>query len=114
MNNIIKKDWGMEIIWANEDEYCAKILLFEKELAKTPFLFHKEIKKTFFVNIGQFKFRWIDTKDGKIYEQLLDEGSVYTVNSLIPWSLESQTSGSSITQVSNADDSNDTHIILGG
>lgn len=112
-DNIIKKDWGLEITWANETEYCAKILLFENPKSKTPFVFHKETKKTFFVNVGEFKFRWIDTTNGKIYEQLLKEGSVHTVEQLVPWSLEGQTSNASVNQVSNRDDKDDVYVILG-
>lgn len=113
-NNVIKKDWGMEIVWADEAQYCAKILLFEKKLVKTPFVFHKEVQKTFFVNAGQFKIRWIDTKDGRMYEQFLDEGAVYTIQSLTPWSLESQVQNSSVMQVSNSNDNDDTYVVLGG
>jgi hypothetical protein len=113
-DNVKQTDWGLEITWADQDEYCAKILLFEKTLVKTPFVFHQEIKKTFFVNAGNFKFRWIDTKDGKVYEQFLEEGAVYTVNCLTPWSLESQIAGGSVMQVSNSNDTNDNHIVLGG
>ncbi len=113
-NNINKKIWGMEITWADEEQYCAKILVFEKTLVKTPFVFHNHINKTFFVSLGRFKFRWIDTKDGKMYEQILEEGSVHTVKNLTPWSLESQIEGGSVMQVSNKNDCDDTHIILGG
>lgn len=110
-DNITKKEWGLEITWADEEQYCAKILLFEKLLAKTPFVFHNTVKKTFFVNTGEFKIRWIDTSDGKLYEQVLQEGAVYTVQNLIPWSLESQIQGSSVMQVSNTNDNNDTYIV---
>lgn len=113
MENVIKKSWGTEITWADENEYCAKILVFENSLMKTPFVFHKNTKKTFFVNIGNFKLRFIDTQDGKLYEQELQEGAVYTVSNLMPWSLESQTKGGSIMQVSNSNDSNDTYVIQG-
>jgi hypothetical protein len=112
-DNIVKTNWGLEITWADQDEYCAKILLFEKTLVKTPFIFHQTVKKTFFVNAGNFKFRWIDTANGKIYEKVLEEGSVYTVECLTPWSLESQIEGGSVMQVSNSNDKNDTHIIQG-
>lgn len=112
-DNIKQTDWCTEITWADEEQYCAKILLFEKTLLRTPFTFHKEIKKTFFVNVGLFKLRWIDTKNGKIYEQELKEGSVHTLDSLVPWSLESQLEGGSIMQVSNANDKDDIHIIQG-
>jgi len=113
MENIVKKPWGTEITWADEDQYCAKILVFEKTFIKTPFVFHKETKKTFFVNMGKFSLKYIDTKDGKMYEQVLQEGSVYTIQPLTPWSLESQIEGGSIMVVSNTNDKNDTYVIQG-
>lgn len=113
MDNIIKKSWGTEITWADEEHYCAKILIFENKLENTPFIFHKEIQKTFFVNVGEFKLKWIDTTTGNMYEQNLKEGSVHTVRALTPWSLESQIENSSVMQVSNSNDKDDMYFIQG-
>jgi hypothetical protein len=56
----IDKGWGYEIVWANNDKYCGKILVFEKAGAKTSLVLHKEKSKSWFVNAGKFKLTFID------------------------------------------------------
>ena len=51
----IDKGWGYEIVWANNDKYCGKLLIFENIGAKTSLVFHKEKRKSWFVNAGKFK-----------------------------------------------------------
>jgi len=107
-----KRDWGMEITWSDEENYCGKILVFNQSGSKTPFHFHKETGKSWFVNNGKFIVRWIDTKDGKVYQQELPEGSVHKVEPMTPVSLECVDAGSSIAQTSNGNDSKDYYIAL--
>lgn len=101
-DNILKTKYGYEIIWANNEDYCGKILVFEKVHSKTEFHFHKKCNKSWFVNAGKFKVQWIDTSDGKTYAQELDEGSVFHVPALMPVILESLTDNSAIAEVSNS------------
>lgn len=107
-----KRDWGMEITWADEENYCGKILIFNQPGDKTPFHFHKETGKSWFVNNGKFIVRWIDTKDGKVYQRELPEGCVYKVELMTPVSLECVEPGSSIAQTSSSNDIDDTYTIL--
>jgi hypothetical protein len=107
-----KRDWGLEITWADSKEYAGKILVFNKSGDKTPFHFHKETNKTWFVNNGKFMVKWIDTTDGKVYQQELTEGKVFTAECLVPVSLEAIVPGSSVIQASNKNDSNDYYTII--
>lgn len=107
-----KKEWGIEIAWATEDSYAGKILVFNKQGDSTPFHFHKETKKTWFVNNGKFMVKWIDTKDGKVYQQELSEGKVFKVTPLVPVSLEAVVPGSSVIQASNQDESEDYYTLI--
>jgi len=109
--NDYKKDWGLEISWCNEKDYGGKVLIFDKPGAKTDFYFHKEISKSWFVNSGKFMIRWIDTKDGKVYQAELSEGSVHKVDTLLPVSLECISSGT-ISEVSNGSDKDDIYIVI--
>lgn len=111
INENYKKDWGMEIPWCEEEDYASKLIIFDKAGNKTPFCFHKETKKSWFVNNGKFMIRWIDTKDGKVYQAELNEGQVHKIEPLVPVSLECISPGS-ITQASNRTDQNDMYVVI--
>lgn len=100
-DNVVKTEFGTEITWADTEDYCSKILIFEKKGAKIPLHFHKSKKKSWFVNSGSFKIQWIDTADGKSYAQELVEGSVFHVTALQPVLLESLVDNSIVAETSN-------------
>ena len=62
----IGKDWGYEIVWASNQFYCGKILVFEKAGAETTVVIHKDRKKSWFINAGRFQIIFTDIKTGKI------------------------------------------------
>lgn len=101
-DNVVKTEYGYNIVWANNEHYCSKILVFEKQGSKTPLHFHKDTVKTWFVNAGKFKIQWVDTKDGKPYAQELVEGSTFHVDPLTPVKLESLIDNSVIAETSNS------------
>lgn len=109
-DNITKTDYGYEIVWANTDSYCGKILVFEKANKRMPLHFHKDKSKSWFVNAGKFKVQWVDTADGKVYAQELSEGSVFHVPALMPVTLESLSDNSAIAEAGN-NESSDFHIL---
>lgn len=111
MDNIKETPFGYIISWASNKEYEAKILVFNRPV-KTDLSFHKETKKTWFVNSGQFRFRWIDTKSGKLYEKDAQEGTVFEVERLMPASIESLTSDGSIAEVSTPTAPDDTYCVI--
>jgi mannose-6-phosphate isomerase-like protein (cupin superfamily) len=110
----VNKGWGYEIIWATNDKYCGKIMVFEREGAKFSMHFHKEKDETWFVNSGKFKLTWCDTKTATYYEQILEEGSVWHNPPLQPHQLESLVAGSTIFEVSTADSVEDNYRIIQG
>lgn len=101
-DNVIKTDYGYEIVWTNTDSYSGKILVFEKNGKRTPLHFHKRRNKSWFVNVGKFKVQWIDTVDGKSYAQELSEGNVFHVPALMPVSLEALADNSAIAETGDA------------
>ena len=107
MENIQTTEFGKEIIWADTDAYCSKILIFEKEGNSTPLHFHKSIKKTWFVNSGKFQVQWVNTQEAKSYGQELVEGAVYHVNELVPVKLIALEDNSVIAETSNKRDDKD-------
>jgi quercetin dioxygenase-like cupin family protein len=103
LRGVVEKGWGYELIWATNEKYCGKIMVFNKEGAQTSMHFHKEKDETWFVNNGKFKVRYIDTKDAMLYEKELNEGDTWYNAPLMPHQLIALEADSSITEVSTPD-----------
>jgi mannose-6-phosphate isomerase-like protein (cupin superfamily) len=114
LEGFVKKGWGYELIWATNDKYCGKIMVFEKEGAKFSMHFHQEKDETWFVNNGKFKVRWIDTTTAQLYEKEINEGETWHNPPLQPHQLECLVAGSSITEVSTPDSVEDNYRIIPG
>ena len=110
----IDKGWGYEIIWATNDKYCGKIMVFEKEGAKMSMHFHKEKDETWFVNAGRFRLIWCDTTNATYHEQILEEGSVWRNPPLQPHQLIALAPDSMIFEVSTPDSVEDNFRIAPG
>ena len=103
-DNIKQHNWGYELIWSATEEYCGKILVFEKANCSTPLHFHKTKNKSWFVNAGKFNVTWVDTNDGKAYSKELPEGSVFDVPALMPVRLTSLADNSAMAECANSKD----------
>ena len=110
----IKKGWGYELIWATNDKYCGKIMVFEKAGSKFSMQFHHEKDETWFVNGGRFIVRWIDTKDATLFEKELKEGDTWHNPPLQPHQLEALEPMSSVTEVSTPDSVEDNFRLIPG
>lgn len=90
--SIVKKGWGYERIIVNNEEYCGKILVFEKGFS---FSCHYHILKqeTWYVNKGRFNFWWIDTEKGEKLLRILEVGEVVTIPRGLPHQLEALEDG---------------------
>ena len=110
----VDKGWGYELIWATNELYCGKIMVFTKAGNKCSLHFHKINDESWFVNNGKFLVRWIDCKDAKIYQKELSEGQVWRNPPLQPHQLEALVDNSSITEVSTADSVEDNYRIVPG
>lgn len=99
----VDKGWGFEIVFANNDRYCGKLLVFERAGAKTSLVFHKEKAKSWFVNAGKFKVSYIDVATGEIKQTELSEGQTAEFAQLGPHQIESLVPNSIIFEVSTAD-----------
>lgn len=99
----IDKGWGFEIIFANNDKYCGKLLVFERAGAKTSLVFHKEKRKSWFVNAGKFKVKYIDVATGEFKEAIIEEGKTADFAELGPHQIEALAPNSIIFEVGTAD-----------
>lgn len=111
---LVKKGWGYEIIWATNDKYCGKIMVFEKVGAKFSMHFHREKDETWFINSGKFLLRWIDTKDASLNEKVLVEGETWHNPPLQPHQLEALVANSMIFEVSSPDSIEDNFRVMPG
>lgn len=110
----VDKGWGYEIIWATNDKYCGKIMVFEKVGAKFSMHFHKEKDETWFVNAGKFKLIWCDTAKASYHEQILEEGAVWRNPPLMPHQLIALEPNSMMLEVSTPDSVEDNYRISPG
>jgi hypothetical protein len=99
----IDKGWGFEIIFANNEKYCGKLLVFERVGAKTSLVFHKEKRKSWFVNAGKFKVTYIDVTTGESKEAVLEEGKTADFAELGPHQVEALVANSIIFEVGTGD-----------
>ena len=99
----IDKGWGYEIVWANNDKYSGKLLVFEHAGAKTSLVLHKERRKSWFVNAGKFKVTFVDVANGEMKTAELNEGQTVDLLELSPHQLEALLPNSIIFEVGTAD-----------
>ena len=99
----IDKGWGFELVFANNDKYCGKLLVFERAGAKTSLVFHKEKAKSWFINAGKFKVKFIDVATGEVKEAVLEEGQTADFGQLGPHQVESLVDNSVIFEVGTGD-----------
>jgi hypothetical protein len=99
----VEKGWGFEVVWANNDKYCGKLLVFTKAGAKTSLVFHKDKLKSWFVNAGKFKISYIDIATGELKQAILEEGKTADFGDHSPHQLEALEPNSIIFEVGTPD-----------
>ena len=74
-SEFVPKGWGNEIIFANNDKYCGKLLNFT---AGKKFSMHYHLLKdeTWYVAKGSFLLHWIDTATATTHTESLSVGDV--------------------------------------
>ena len=88
----VPKGWGEELIIENNEMYCGKILIF-KSGCKFSMHYHLEKDETWYVNSGEFIYRWIDTETAEVNEVVLKVGDVVRQLPGQPHQLEALTEG---------------------
>ena len=99
----IDKSWGYEIIFANNDKYCGKLLVFPQAGNKTNLILHKDKRKSWFVNAGKFKITFIDVATGQMQQAEVEQGRTLDFAELSPHQIEALENNSIIYEVSTAD-----------
>lgn len=80
----IEKSWGHEIWIENNEEYCGKILRFNREGVGTSMHFHVLKRETMLCTFGRFEIACIDTETGAEYSVHLGPGDSVEIPRLTP------------------------------
>ena len=110
---IVNKGWGHELHIENNEDYCGKLLVFNKG-KKFSMHYHIEKYETWFVSKGKLKFTWINPEDASLNLDYLEEGCIVTIYQGISHQLEALEPMSSVTEVSTADSVEDNYRLIPG
>jgi len=88
----VPKGWGHEVIFENNELYCGKLLVFKKG-CKFSMHYHMIKDETWYVQEGEFLYRWIDTETAEVVEQKLVVGDSVRQLPGQPHQLEALTDG---------------------
>ena len=108
----VSKGWGEEVIIENNELYCGKILIF-KEGCKFSMHYHMNKDETWWVEYGEFIYRWIDTETAEMNEVKLEEGDVVRQRPGQPHQLEAISNGR-IFEVSTHHEDSDSYRVIKG
>ena len=107
----VKKEWGHELIFHNNDEFCGKLLVFPKSGSSFSMHYHMLKNEAWYVQAGSFEFDWIDTEEGQLYHSYLHPGDCVDINTGQPHKLTSMKANSIIFEVSTQHFDSDSHRI---
>jgi len=108
----VPKGWGEEIIIENNEKYCGKILIF-KQGCKFSMHYHMNKDETWWVEYGEFLYRWIDTETADVNETKLREGDIVRQRPGQPHQLEAISNGR-IFEVSTHHEDSDSYRVSPG
>ena len=107
----VEKEWGHELIFHNDDEFCGKLLVFPNSGSSFSMHYHMLKNESWYVQAGSFEFDWIDTEEGQLYHSYLTPGECVDINIGQPHRLTSLRSDSIIFEVSTQHFDSDSHRI---
>jgi quercetin dioxygenase-like cupin family protein len=108
----IPKGWGHEVIFENNELYCGKLLNF-KQGAKFSMHYHMIKDETWYVQEGEFIYRWINTETAEVNERTLKVGDTVRQYPGQPHQLEALTDGV-VYEVSTEHFDNDSYRVWKG
>ena len=114
MTTEIKKGWGHELIWASNEKYCGKMLVFYKVGNQFSMHFHRNKDETWYVHKGKFLLNWIDTDTAITNTEHLKEGDTWRNMPLVPHQLKALEENSIIIEISTEDYPHDNYRVAPG
>ena len=110
----VEKLWGYELWIHNDEDYCGKLLVFEKAMANFSMHYHLKKKETWYIQQGSFQFNWIDVEDGLHDSRILKEGDSVLIERGQPHQLISLEENSIVFEVSTEHFDEDSYRIYRG
>jgi mannose-6-phosphate isomerase-like protein (cupin superfamily) len=107
----VDKKWGYELWIHNDEEYCGKLLVFNKIGDKFSMHYHLKKKESWYVQKGGFIFNWIDVENGKFNTKVLSAGDSVLIERGLPHQLEAMVNESIIFEVSTEHFNEDSYRI---
>jgi mannose-6-phosphate isomerase-like protein (cupin superfamily) len=108
---IVTKVWGYEMWIHNDEDYCGKLLVFNKAGDKFSMHYHMKKKETWFVQSGSFLFKWIDVENGRIESSTMVNGDSVLIERGLPHQLIALEDNSTIFEVSTEHFDDDSYRI---
>lgn len=105
---VVNKSWGREIIYANDEKYCCKVLHVEPGKG-TSLHFHIEKHETMLVIDGSLLVEYIDNK--VLRSKVLEPAQAFVIPPGLPHKLSSASEEKSVTFVETSTISFDTDSI---
>ncbi len=110
----VDKGWGREVIFADTEDYCGKLLVYDKAGNKGSMHFHMQKDETWYVTQGRFMVRWIDTTNASVKEKILESKDVWRNMPGQPHQLLALEDNSIVFEVSTHDDPEDSYRVFPG
>jgi len=73
----VNKKWGREIVFANNNSYCGKLLVHDKAGSKGSMHYHMNKHESWYVQSGSFQVNWINTVDATVHSDTIKTGDVW-------------------------------------
>jgi mannose-6-phosphate isomerase-like protein (cupin superfamily) len=112
LKGFVEKGWGHENIFATNDKYTGKLLVFN-EGSKFSMHFHALKDETFFVLEGVFDLLTIETDSADVKKQRLEQGNSIRIKPLTPHQIICVKKGT-IIEVSTPDSVEDNYRVAKG
>ena len=109
---IVPKGWGEELIIENNNMYCGKLLKFKKG-CKFSMHYHMVKDETWYVEKGEFIYRWIDTETAEVKIVRLYPKDIVRQRPGQPHQLEALTDGI-VFEVSTQHEDSDSYRVFKG
>lgn len=114
MTEIIPKGWGSELIFADTEDYCGKLLRFDRCGNKCSMHFHINKHETWYVQQGSFIVNYIDPLTSERKSRLLVSGDVWVNEPGHPHQLVAVLDNSVVFEASTYDDPLDNYRVEPG